>query len=918
MTERIRVLSPDGTAGSIPADQAEHYAARGFTALTPEIEAQRAEAQAQQDAVAAKQAAAQAEYSGPLGKMIAGTAGTMRGITGPLTDMALIHGAGALGGDAMGERARQVLESAKDANPELSLATELGGTALTLGGGKAVGALARGGELLGVLPRALGEGATLAAKATGKLVGTGAVGLAGRAAQYAAPRIAASVAEAVPYALAGQIDEDVLGGHDITGEKLFAAGAKGALFGGAVGVGLAGLGGIGKLLRRAPTAESIDKLVGTAPGLGKAVNEEAASLAALDRVAEEHGGQAAADVHNVNAEVQTTTTAMREAGAPAKIIDASAEAIIAKRASTPQEAEALRKVYRDSASAVVDYEDELQRSTEKLRDTANKVLDVEGDIHKISFGESKAKRISEIVDKSNPSRSLRMADEIRTGVAHQIDEIEQVSGGVGEAGVGVNKVKRALDQYDRARVWSQANETPADQVASAFVDANRLKQAVGKAAGMGQSTIMRTPVQWDFHHLYHEIIPKLENETAWGVKAATMQREVNSATSKKLETLEGFKNAFVDKWGTSGGNLVEKVQSSDVYSFLSNAGDVRNSEKEAYFRKWISDTRGQIAAVEKHHELGAAEVTKFTEAKRALDSLDTQLEKAHADAKVIRNIKKIQAVESAKSLGGVTGAALDFFTRPMVSIQRLANTRRMVERLDKGVRRAVEGAVSSKAAAEMPERVSRTDTIASVEHVRQLATNQDATLHAIHEHTAELTPHAPVVTSAVASTATRALMYLSSHAPPGRGGPTAFDPDAKLRYSDSDLASYQRRKDAALDPVSVLNKVAHHQVDREGIETLQAVYPKIYEEMRQQTIEEITKRGGSIPRETRIQLGILLGFPADASQEPALVKAIQATKVPAAPPKGQPAPQQRGSKRPMKYDASQFISGSDRIAQNTR
>lgn len=219
-----------------------------------------------------QQAANQKKYGEGVGNVAkAGVAGAARGLTLGASDAV----ATALGG----EETRTALEGLRSANPIASGVGEVAGAVapLVLSGGSSAGAqgaslAGRAGQLGAGAVRTLGAGHRAIAGVGGVVERGVARGLAALGADGAtvAGRIGASAvklgargaAEGALYGAATAANDAVLQGDDITAEKIVAGMGHGALFGGALG---AGLGGVGKAVgegaaRLIPKKEALQQL----------------------------------------------------------------------------------------------------------------------------------------------------------------------------------------------------------------------------------------------------------------------------------------------------------------------------------------------------------------------------------------------------------------------------------------------------------------------------------------------------------------------------------------------------------------------------------------------------------------------------------------------------------------------------------
>lgn len=289
------------------------------------------------------QAEMQKKYGGIGSAAAAAGLGAARGLTFGLSDVA----ATGLGG----EETRKYMEGVREANPIASGVGEVGGmlAPLALTGGAAAGLeAAEGAGLAARAARGLSSGARaaeglggLAARGAEALVGTGAESLAGQAAQKGASMAARLGAEAIPYGVGAQLTEDALGGHEITGEKLFAAGIKSGLFGAALGAPLGFAGKIG----------------------GRAV--EKAGEAASDLLERGEGESIAAWLDRKSGEF-----AWRSAGGGKKLAG-EAEAYAGGYSN-------VGRIWRDEAPSLVGEKNFATMSREKLAEAAEKGKEISG------------------------------------------------------------------------------------------------------------------------------------------------------------------------------------------------------------------------------------------------------------------------------------------------------------------------------------------------------------------------------------------------------------------------------------------------------------------------------------------------------------------------------------------------------------
>jgi hypothetical protein len=172
---------------------------------------------------------------------------------------------------------------------------------------------------------------------------------------------------------------------------------------------------------------------------------------------------------------------------------------------------------------------------------------------------------------------------------------------------------------------------------------------------------------------------------------------------------------------------------------------------------------------------------------------------------------------------------------------------------------------------------------------------------------------APELAGQLAMTTARAMQFLNQKAP-SRG----YDPDSlqpmldDIPMSDYEVAKFERYLAAVLDPLSVFDDLAAGRLSPEGVESLQAVYPALYEKAREVIAETLAGTKKRIPMDARVELSLLFGFPVDGTMKPesiALSQQNYARKP--AQGRGTGGVRLRGIER---IDPSRLASDSDKLA----
>ncbi len=214
--QRIPVRLKDGRQGFVDGSELSSTLANGATIVDPEEEAHKAEVEAEK---------------GPAGTVRAASLGL---VTGAGLGPGVIRKGISAFSPAAGERFAHDVEVNREANPIVTPVSEAAGFAATVAATRGKGPVAPAAAI-----DAIGQIAERGAvRALGRVGGEGALAVAGRA---AATHAARGAAEGALITAGAHVDEDMLGDHEVNGEKAFIAGLKGGLltaaFGGALGGG---------------------------------------------------------------------------------------------------------------------------------------------------------------------------------------------------------------------------------------------------------------------------------------------------------------------------------------------------------------------------------------------------------------------------------------------------------------------------------------------------------------------------------------------------------------------------------------------------------------------------------------------------------------------------------------------------------
>jgi hypothetical protein len=142
---------------------------------------------------------------------------------------------------------------------------------------------------------------------------------------------------------------------------------------------------------------------------------------------------------------------------------------------------------------------------------------------------------------------------------------------------------------------------------------------------------------------------------------------------------------------------------------------------------------------------------------------------------------------------------------------------------------------------------------------------------------AELTGSAPATTSTATAALVRGAQFLDSKLPksPYAGMPESIAPS--WEPSQADLAKFARYAEAVTSPEKVMKNLANGYMPPEQIEALQAVYPRMYQDLREKLSERVAGIQKPLTYHQRLALQPVLG-PAVFGMSPQQLQIIQASQ----------------------------------------
>jgi len=145
--------------------------------------------------------------------------------------------------------------------------------------------------------------------------------------------------------------------------------------------------------------------------------------------------------------------------------------------------------------------------------------------------------------------------------------------------------------------------------------------------------------------------------------------------------------------------------------------------------------------------------------------------------------------------------------------------------------------------------------------------------------TAEIGSAYPDAGSALSRKLLQMYDHLQDHLPSGnsRAGATLTPLAAETRTSPSEMRKFMSRVRAATDPDSVIEDLAEGKIDRDALDTLKALDPQRFLELRQKVILYTAENKEELSFPRRIMLSVAFEFPGDSSLLPGRMAGLQAS-----------------------------------------
>lgn len=157
-------------------------------------------------------------------------------------------------------------------------------------------------------------------------------------------------------------------------------------------------------------------------------------------------------------------------------------------------------------------------------------------------------------------------------------------------------------------------------------------------------------------------------------------------------------------------------------------------------------------------------------------------------------------------------------------------------------------------------------------------TNPAQAIDTMAKHLGDMPHYAPKTAAAITDTVVRGNDFLYHKLPKVRMATNLLRPKVEHdgKASPMEMAQFQRYAEAVDNPRVILTKAHDGTLTREHVEAVKAVYPKTYEQIKNDVITEATE-SENIPYKTQVKLGTLLQAPTNKTMTPSFLQEMMKT-----------------------------------------
>jgi hypothetical protein len=831
-----------------------------------------------------------------VGATEAGAAGAARGVSLGLSDLALANIPTDMKGTPL--VSPEKLEQLKSEHPTASAAGEYGSLLIPVAG--EIGAL--------------GKAAKVAKTASGAFTATSAVGdIIGQVTQKAianqivgklAGGAAKTAAEALIYNAGQNLSEAVLGDQDITAERLLAHGGQALIFGGGLGFGMHGAG----MALEAATQKAQSSIGKLQTFIDQNVKERLLNRSA-ERVSAEQGigaGEARAKIDSLFSQQKV----------------ADADGISLEKVVARDEKAAAQEQMQTAAEE----RDRMQRAfQENLTDTWKSVNSAKKQL----WGDIRPKEVDSLLEHADVSATSNAAHGLTSKLDETINKLKSDPTAFDQAYV------RDLEAV-RAKLQKKLVDEGVSSSAEVYNLINGLKKTELSdlsefGRDLGNATRATSNSLREVRGVYKSFASHLEDESVYGA-AAIRQGAINEAFTG-LERITGkgssFRKFFMEKVGGK-----YELSPTKINTYFGKVESARAEAATTALKQYVDAAKTFTDEVANSNATAGVSGFNKEGLKSLLEKVQTQqaeaAEKLGASSRARASFPSPTVVLPpaqnvaggglaglalpvvGHAIGGAVGGAVasgaagamklaQTINDPYKLVAALSHLEAASKQTTRGIERGISGFLrGTEAAAKVGRAVGAAPHLAAVEsepspllHHRMGEGSEHDDKHQAFKHAQGVLAQvqadpmgvadkmakglqrmdaAPGVKQSVIANQMKAMSFLAAKVP--RNPFAGYPGQQNFQPASSEMAKFERYVRAASDPMTVLHDLQRGTVTPEAVETLENVYPKMFEQM-QKTLLERTPEMDALPYAKRIQLSLLFKVPLDPSLKPEVMGPMQ-------------------------------------------
>lgn len=386
----------------------------------------------------------------------------------------------------------------------------------------------------------------------------------------------------------------------------------------------------------------------------------------------------------------------------------------------------------------------------------------------------------------------------------------------------------------------------------------------------------------------------LRDPTVWGQEATDIFNSVSDRYSSWKTALSNIQKDLMKKEVSPTGFSKYVMDPADAKSLFNKYNDVSQDLRKAHLSSLIDEAKN-IASVSESHLAGQ-------EGEKSISQKLTELEKQHGElrdvAQAMQKRVKGESLIGLPALGAVGFAVAHHpvvaatiagvklaskFSNPYelgATLGKSYNTIKtigsLVNKTSKAINSGTKGVFSTGArlsTISVPTNMSTQEYNKTTQRISELANNPDTLGNHLTDQTNNMYEAAPNVSQGIHSSTIAALQFLNSKIP---RPPNQLIGSDEWEPNNDQKQLFNEYYNAVNDPISLLNNIKDGSLSHPALEAVQAVYPHLLQEMRQNLISNTTPdKLRTLNYSAKMAMAKFLGQPLDENMTPASIMSNQ-------------------------------------------